>query len=133
LAAKDARLTPAATPDWCVVAPQMIDGVRYLFWRNAANQTGGLVERLTPVLDNDLVTVYGIIDTQWPAVITTGDKPNLAYDIIVETPDQIDLVGVYEGRPPIGELVRFIQKRTVALYGKIEKKDGKTDIYRAPQ
>ena len=55
LAAKDARLNPAVTPNWCIVQPIMVENLRFLFWRNVANQNGGLVERLTPVLDNDPV------------------------------------------------------------------------------
>jgi hypothetical protein len=104
-------------------------GAQFLFWRNAAEQNA---ERLTPLNENDPVTVFGIIDSVWPQMIKSGDKPNLAYDIVIDAPDALELVGVYEGHPPIGELVRFAQRRTVGIYGKIDKKDGKTDIYKAP-
>jgi hypothetical protein len=113
------------------VRPQWSTACAIIFWRNAANQTAAR-RASHACLGHRPVTVYGIIDTLGPGTINTGNKPNLVYDIIVETPDQIDLAGVYEGRPPIGELVRFAQKRNFALYGKIEKKDGKTDVYRAP-
>jgi len=122
----------SAPPNWCIIQPIMIEGVRFLFWRNAANQTSGMVERLTPLAENDPVTVIGIVDAMGPQMIKTGEMPTLAYDIVLDTPDSIQLVGVYEGRPPIGELVRLAQRRTVGMYGKIDKKDGKTDIYKAP-
>ena len=134
LTAKTARenTNPASAANWCVIRPFMDAGARFLFWRNAANQTDGIVERLTPLNENDPVTVFGIIDTAWPQMIKSGDKPNLAYDIVIDSPDAIQLVGVYEGHPPIEELVRFAQRRTVGIYGKIDKKDGKTDIYKVP-
>jgi len=134
LAAKTARETPAsANANWCIIQPIMVQNIRYIFWRNAGEQTNGIVERITPMSENDPITVYGIIDTVWPQMmIKDDDKPKLAYDIVVDTPDAVQLVGVYEGHPPIGELVRIAQSRTVALYGQMDKKDGKVNVYRPP-
>jgi len=133
LTAKTARetLSPASA-NWCIIQPITVQGARFIFWRNVAEQAGGIVERVTPMSENDPVTVYGIVDTAWPQIIKDGDKPNLAYDIVIDTPDSLQLVGVYEGRPPVGQLVRFAESRTVGLYGKVDKKDGKTEVYRPP-
>jgi hypothetical protein len=92
--------------NWCVRQPIMVEGERFLLWSYATGQNGGSVDRLTPLADNGAV-IYGIYDTSWPQLLKEDEKPNAVHDIVIETSNTIQLVGVYDGRPVVDVFQRF--------------------------
>jgi hypothetical protein len=116
---------------WCLVQPMLIDNSRFLLWRSAAEQNGGAADRITALAENAPV-IYLIGDTAWPQVIKDAEKPKQVYDLIVDAEPGTSLVGVFEGRPPVQDLARAAAKNAMGLYSLIDKKAGKTTIYKPP-
>jgi hypothetical protein len=116
-------------PNWCVAQTAMIDGGRFILWRNAGP---GPTDRITALASIDAPVILSVPDPAG-ADAYKQDHPAVAiYDIVIDGANAAQLVGIYDGPPPLNDIARFAAKAPFGLLGSADKSTKKITIYRAP-
>lgn len=125
-----AQLSAGNSPNWCVQQTLTINGAPWLLWRNAGDENGG-ADRLTSVANENAPVIYSVADSHWQPGWKMAERPTAPYEIAIETPGDISLAGVFEGRPTIQQLANFTRPR-VPLYAHLDKSTKQLSVYRPP-
>jgi hypothetical protein len=103
-----ARLGPkdAAAPVWCAEGSFTLGQTHPLYWRNIAfDEKAGMAERIT---GSDAKEIHIRLDPASGEVAAKQGAPMAVYDVLLEDPTQIDLVGIFNGRPAPGDVAKLV-------------------------
>ena len=127
-------------PQWCEEQTIDVDGKKHVLWHNIAADTpnaSGAFDRLSidgKKPEDSSGTITTIEDRLAPTMHRDGDPPapSVVFDVVLETADEIEILGSYDGPPTIDELTHFAKTGYVDINARIDKKTKNTTIY-APQ
>lgn len=123
---------------WCTEGDIEIQGERYTLWHNMgadAPNASGPFDRLAPAgrdPQNGFGAVTLLADRNAPTTRRDGDPPAppVVYHVIIESEDDVSILGSYDGPLSAGELAKFAPGRYVTINAHIDKKTHKVTLYR---
>lgn len=112
---------------WCAQHALGFGGRPFVYWRNLAPEAKGVVDRITPISGEDRIVV--LADPAGTAVARdkAGSKPGAVFDLLIDNKDTATLIGLYDGRPPLDQIVKQLQAG--APLAQMHKADKKMTIF----
>ncbi|HEY4944112.1 MAG TPA: hypothetical protein VII56_21980 [Rhizomicrobium sp.] len=115
---------PAPPIAWCLDAAVPNGGRTISVWHDPADPASARVTAGTGGFE-----VRAFQDTAAPALLK--DRPGVTiYDVILVQGDKLQVVGFFDGPPPIDAMVTFFVKDRFGVYADIDLKTHQVTIYR---
>jgi hypothetical protein len=124
-------LKPVVQPrKWCTEGSFLIGQAPFLFWRNITpSSSNDVVDRITALTPIAPVLVFQIpreaVDKAAERLAPTaplGDTP--VFGVVVDTPDAMQVVGIFRGRPLPNDVMTLVARPNVGVYASVSKKPG---------
>jgi hypothetical protein len=119
-----AKIHDNGTPQWCL-ADTLKAKLPIAIYRWAGDRKGGSYE-MVATTGSATTILMGIHD---PFIALKNPKASDIYDVFVEAPDAVVIVGFSDGLPSYQDLARVTQSNDVTIFGRAEKFRNAVSLY----